>query len=422
VLNGSEKYPIRNALLKMMTRSVHTYMNAATAADFTMYPFSTTIRKDFKHLQSVYLDSVFRPLMNELDFMQEAWRMEPLNPEDPLTSKHVLKGIVLNEMKGAYSNPDAMMRRNIQQALYPSGPYGHDAGGNPLKIPDLSWKATKSFYKKNYHPNNCKMYSYGDFPLAKHLQFVTSYLDKFANKKHPEVRVIQEEERWTEPREQIVYYQENPSMKNGNKAAVALSYALTPLKNDFENFALDIICDLLVSGPNAPFYKSLTECHLGTNMLSYSGIQGHINVPFFIVGLQGVNESDKEDVVKIIEQTFERIATDGVSMERMEVALHKIELSLKHQQPKFGIMLLLVILDHWNHDNDPLALLKINSYCDQLREAITNDNQYVNKLIRKYFIDNNHRLTTTLLPKADVKKEGEKAEEELVQSRVSNFN
>ena len=33
-----------------------------------MYPFSTQNEKDFANLMSVYLDSVFFPLLNELDF------------------------------------------------------------------------------------------------------------------------------------------------------------------------------------------------------------------------------------------------------------------------------------------------------------------------------------------------------------------
>ncbi|CAG0914452.1 unnamed protein product [Notodromas monacha] len=284
VLNGSEKYPIRDALLKMMTRSVYSFMNAFTADDFTLYPFSTTNAKDFKNLQSVYLDGIFRPLLKELDFMQEGWRLEPLKPDDPSNSEYVLKGIVLNEMKGVYSDSFGVMRRKTKMALYPSGPYGHEAGGDPLKIPDLSWEGTKSFYKRNYHPSNAKLFSYGDMPLKDHLEFMKHYLNKFQNKKVPAPRTITEEPRWTEPRELTVYYQENPQSKEGNKAAVAVTYALTPIKNDFENFSLKILSELLVAGPNAPFYKCLQESHLGTGMLSFSGYEGLGNEPYFLIG------------------------------------------------------------------------------------------------------------------------------------------
>ena len=44
-------------------------MNAWTAADYTMYPFSTQNQQDYHNLMSVYLDASFHPLLNELDFM-----------------------------------------------------------------------------------------------------------------------------------------------------------------------------------------------------------------------------------------------------------------------------------------------------------------------------------------------------------------
>ena len=38
---GSKMYPVRDPFFAMMKRSLNTYMNAWTGADFTMYPFST---------------------------------------------------------------------------------------------------------------------------------------------------------------------------------------------------------------------------------------------------------------------------------------------------------------------------------------------------------------------------------------------
>ncbi len=65
-----------------------------------MYPFSTQNGTDFSNLLSVYLDAVFFPNLNELDFLQEGWRLENEKIDDP-TSPLVFKGVVFNEMKGA---------------------------------------------------------------------------------------------------------------------------------------------------------------------------------------------------------------------------------------------------------------------------------------------------------------------------------
>ena len=49
------------------------------------------IFQDFKNLMSVYLDSVFCPLLREQDFLQEGWRLENEEIEDE-QSPFVIKG------------------------------------------------------------------------------------------------------------------------------------------------------------------------------------------------------------------------------------------------------------------------------------------------------------------------------------------
>ena len=72
-----------------------------TASDWTMYPFSSQNEKDFRNLLSVYLDCVFFPQLREIDFKQEAWRLEHEDPSDR-SSPIVFKGVVYNEMKGHF--------------------------------------------------------------------------------------------------------------------------------------------------------------------------------------------------------------------------------------------------------------------------------------------------------------------------------
>lgn len=60
VLCGSKKYPVRDPFFKMLNRSVATFMNAMTGPDYTMYPFSSMNETDYRNLQKIYLDAVFR--------------------------------------------------------------------------------------------------------------------------------------------------------------------------------------------------------------------------------------------------------------------------------------------------------------------------------------------------------------------------
>lgn len=44
--------------------------------DYTIYPFATTNAVDYRNLQGVYMDATFHPLLQELDYKQEGWRLE----------------------------------------------------------------------------------------------------------------------------------------------------------------------------------------------------------------------------------------------------------------------------------------------------------------------------------------------------------
>ena len=56
VLCGSEKYKVRDPFFSMIKRSLSTFMNAFTASDWTMYPFSSQNKKDYYNLMDIYLD------------------------------------------------------------------------------------------------------------------------------------------------------------------------------------------------------------------------------------------------------------------------------------------------------------------------------------------------------------------------------
>uniref|UniRef100_A0A7N8XF73 Pitrilysin metalloproteinase 1 n=1 Tax=Mastacembelus armatus TaxID=205130 RepID=A0A7N8XF73_9TELE len=202
VLCGSQKYPCRDPFFKMLNRSLSTFMNAFTASDYTMYPFSTQNSTDFQNLLSVYLDAVFFPCLREQDFWQEGWRLENENPTDPNTPL-VFKGVVFNEMKGVFSDNERLYAQHLQNKLYPDHTYSVVSGGEPLSIPDLTWEQLKQFHATHYHPSNARFFTYGDLPLEQHLkQIEEDALSKF-ERINPNTEVPSQPY-WTSPREDHV--------------------------------------------------------------------------------------------------------------------------------------------------------------------------------------------------------------------------
>lgn len=88
-----------------MQSSLNTYLNAFTSTEHTTYPVASCCYKDYLNLVSVYLDAVFNPLSVEDPgpFQQEGWHLHLENLDEELR----YQGIVLNEMKGLFSDPDS---------------------------------------------------------------------------------------------------------------------------------------------------------------------------------------------------------------------------------------------------------------------------------------------------------------------------
>ncbi|HTZ50442.1 MAG TPA: insulinase family protein, partial [Spirochaetia bacterium] len=101
VLSGSRRFRVKEPFSVLMKGSMHTFLNALTYPDRTVYPAASCNRADFFNLMTVYADAVFHPLLRPETFMQEAWRLEETGADGSLR----FAGVVYNEMKGAYSSP-----------------------------------------------------------------------------------------------------------------------------------------------------------------------------------------------------------------------------------------------------------------------------------------------------------------------------
>ena len=262
-LCGSKKYPVRDPFMKMLNRSLAS-MNAMTGPDYTFYPFSTPNKKDFYNLMQVYLDSVFNPLLREMDFRQEGWRLD----KDQDTGKLAIKGVVFNEMKGAFADAQQVLGQQLLNNLLPSNTYGHCSGGLPECIPQLTWQDLRDFHSVHYSPNNARFYSYGNIPLQEHLEAVSQYLPPHADIHQQDVAPVPNEVRWSAPRRKHIDCPEDPS---GASTTLAVSYLTCDIEDSYETFVLRVLSELLIEGPSAPLYQSLIESGLASAFSPVTG-------------------------------------------------------------------------------------------------------------------------------------------------------
>lgn len=421
-LCGSERYPCRDPFFKMLRRSLATFMNAMTGPDYTIYPFSTQNLKDYRNLQSVYLDSVFKPNLRELDFRQEGWRLEHTDINDK-NSPIIFKGVVFNEMKGVFNDNQSILAERLLNSLLPSNTYSVISGGDPLVIPNLQYTDLLNFHAKYYHPSNSRFYSYGNFPLEDHLKFVNDRYLFLSDRIDPSMSEVPSENRWNKARKEHIACRPDPLLadpsRNSTIAIACLCNDITDIQTTFEMYVLS---ELLLKGPNSAFYKSLIESNISTGFGPVVGFDSQCRDTMFSVSLQGVKPEDFEKIEKIFNDTVEKVIEEGFEKNHIEAVLHGFELQVKHQTSNFGLNLLFNLTPLWNHNGDLVQSLRINDAVRKFTTRMKENPRYLQDLIETYLRNNNHRLTLTMSPDEKYEENIALSEQKLLQAKLDELS
>ncbi len=402
VLCGSREYPVRDPFFSMLKRSLSTFMNAFTASDWTMYPFSTQNQKDFYNLMGVYLDAAFFPRLDGLSFKQEGHRLETIMPSDsndPAAQQLVYKGVVYNEMKGAMSSPDQVMVRSILKTLYPSTTYRFNSGGEPAEIPTLTHDQLKEFHRRHYHPGNAFFYTYGNLPLRNHLSFIeTKVLNSFEPIDHD--TDVKSQPRWKQPRTESYPYPFDKNQDPTKKCQVCVAWLTADIRDTFELLVLALLEQILLGNAASPLRQALIDSGLGSALCDGTGFDADNRDTLFVSGLKDVAASDATQIEEIILGVLRGLAENGIDQTLIESAIHQIEFHRKERTNTpypYGIKLLLTFSGSWFHGGDPVKILNFDADLARLRKELAGGSFFENR-IKQYFLDNPHRATVTLIP------------------------
>lgn len=420
VLCGSERYPVRDPFFKMLNRSLATFMNAMTGPDYTLYPFSSMNETDFRNLQRIYLDAVFKPNLKYLDFKQEGWRLENSDLTDQ-SSEYVFKGVVFNEMKGAFSENASIFGQRFLNEILPDHTYKYVSGGEPLDIPRLTHEDLVNFHAKYYHPSNAKFFSYGNFPLETSLQYVNeNYLQK-VTPIDSGYSAIPQQPRWRQPKTMRINCRfDNMGAPIEKQNQIAIGYLMSDITDTYETFLLYILSELLVKGPNSYFYKSLIEPNFSGGFNGLTGYDSQIRDTMFVVGLQDIAESDFDRVEATFNRTIAEAIEKGFRPEHVESVLQNIELLLRHQTPKFGLGMLFNVTPLWNHNGDVIKTMHVSKTMQQLRDNLKNPT-YLQEKLKFYFQDNGHKLVMTMSPDLKYEETFNAKEKEVLDEKVAQL-
>ncbi len=409
-LCGSEKYPVRDPFFMMVRRSLNTFMNAFTSSDWTAYPFASQNQKDFNNLLDVYLDAVFFSRLDELDFAQEGHRIEFSETDNP-NSDLVYKGVVFNEMKGAMSSVPSQLWHTLCKYLYPSTTYHFNSGGEPEDIPNLSYQELKDFYRTHYHPSNAIFMTYGDIPAATHQEkFETQALSRF--EKLNSVISVPDEKRYHAPIMVEEFYPAEDDEDLANKNHVVLAWLLGKTTNLEESLEAQLLSNILLDNSASPLQQALETTDLGQAPSPLCGMDDSSREMAFVCGLEGCALENINQVEELIFSTLQKVADEGVALSEVEAALHQLELQQREvggDGYPYGLQLILTGLTSATHRGDPIALLDMDAALTGLHEKIQQPN-FIQGLVKKWLLDNNHRVRLVMKPDTQLNKRVQQAE------------
>lgn len=398
VLCGSRKYPLKEPFVELIKGSLQTFVNAFTSPDKTTYPVASQNVKDLYNLVDVYLDAVLYPRITRHIFEQEGWHYELEAPDQPMT----FRGVVYNEMKGAYSSPESVLARYSQRSIFPDTPYGLDSGGDPAAIPTLTYEQFKAFHETYYHPSNARIFWYGDDDPTERLRYLNSVLQEFEAR--PVDSALPLQPRLNQPGALTIPYDAGEG-DTTHKGMVTLNWLLNESTDAETTLGLTILTHILIGTPASPLRKALIDSGLGED-LTGGGLDSRLRQMAFSTGLKGISVEDAHKVETLILYTLQSLVQHGIDADMLEAAMNTTEFRLRENNtgsfPR-GISLMMRSLGTWLHDGDPFAPLAFEAPLQSLKNRLASGERYFENLIRDYLANNQHRSMVLLTPDATVR-------------------
>ena len=416
VLCGSEKYPVKEPFVELLKGSVKTFLNAFTFPDKTMYPVSSRNDKDFLNLVDVYMDAVLHPLAIKKKeiFYQEGWHYETHGKEEELT----YKGVVFNEMKGAYSSADEVEMEEISSLLYKDNCYGRDSGGNPVSIPSLTFEDFVASHARYYHPSNARIILDGSVDLDKTLALLDSFLSEYDYLEvDSDIPMIKPAGHVSKTMAYEISAGEDPE----GKARVCMGFATADFSDRKTLAALGVLADAIAGTNESPFKKPLLDSGLceDVSIIQYDGIQQNS----ILIELKNVKEENMDKVRTLCFDTLRTLANNGIDKETLTASHNSFEFRLREQDMATfpaGIAYAIAALDTWLYGGDPMDSLAFEETVTSLRTEL--ESNYYEELIRRVFLESKHSATLYMLPSTMLGEQRVASEKSILALAKSNMS
>ncbi len=404
VLCGSVKYPAKEPFVELLKSSMNTFLNAMTYPDKTMYPVSSRNNQDFLNLIRVYLDAVFHPLIYSKPeiFRQEGWHYE--FDENGAVS---YKGVVFNEMKGAFADADELAYNAVYASLFPDTPYRFVSGGDPARIPDLSYEAFLDYHRRFYSPSNAYVFLDGGLDIDTVLDIMDSeylrFFDRTERMAPPALQPAVDGGRVE------IAYEPGAGEDPARKCRLVWGRVVGSCLDRERLTAVELLCDALCGDNQSPLRKAVLERGLAESVLMSAS--GEVLQPVLKLEVRNFAQSDLGEIRSLVLGEAERLCREGLDRNRLEASMANMEFAMRERDtgswPQ-GLELCSQVMASWLYGGEPDANLQVGELFDSLRRKL--DEGYFEDLLRQVFLENPHRCEVLMTPSVTAGEERKRAE------------
>ncbi|MCX8034777.1 MAG: insulinase family protein [Candidatus Dojkabacteria bacterium] len=318
VLAGSKKYPDDKIFEKVSNKTLATSLNAYTSANHTVYHFATANKKDYENLLDFYLSSVFEPLLTYEVFLREGINLHSYRDGE-------IGGIVFNEMKGAYLDPDTYVYNHCKTFLLEGTPLCFHSGGYPLDILDLDYNEVIDFYNKYYHPSNSFTVICGDLEIGKVLKVLDQCYSRFQSIKYDDNLAFDNSSIHHHPKDKYLTF-EMPSQSEDEHATLVYNFVDFNLSIE-EKTLQSALFNYLLNYTASPLVTQILDTQLSANINSSFINYGKISTYSWIFS------KVEESTFSALENKFFNIIRDIQNLQYDQVSpfLENQEFQLKVQ-------------------------------------------------------------------------------------------
>ena len=410
VLMGSEKYPVKDVFGEINKGGLMTFLNAMTGSDITCYPFATRNIKEYFNIMDVYCDVVFKPLLTRETFEQEGWHYHQETEDGELQ----YQGVVYNEMKGAFSDPIRHIFFNIYKGLMPGSTYAHESGGDPQKIPDLSYEQFRQFHQKHYHASNGIFFVYGNAPLEDELQYLEEKLAAHFPEKGVRAEVVQGDD--IDQPQLINETYASDSEDTSEKTFIAVATNVARVNEREKNCAFQIIANILYNSDGSPLKNRIMSSGLCKD---FGGLYlcGSSYKTVMISYLVGSEPEKREEFEALYKTALTEMVENGLDHDLVLSELNKYEFGFREDSSKAqrGLDLIGKAMSALKYGMDPFASMRNEEMLKDIRYKALEE-KYFEQLIGDHLIDNPATVTICLTPDPNKQEEMQKQEQQKLQS------